>query len=286
MNVTTLKPVGFCYGVISAIDYAKKIKKEHQDKNVYIFGLLVHNNDVTKYLESFDIHTIDTSKINEIERLNKFNKDDIVIFTAHGHNFLYEKILKDNGVTYYDAICPRVKQNVDIILNTNEDVIYIGKKGHAETEAALTFKDNVHLYNLNDKFDYSKIKSKNPLVINQTTLSFLEISHIHEDIKKHLENANILDEICHTTKNRQEKILNIKQDFDLLVVVGSKVSSNSTKLYELAKNKYQNKEVIFVENTLDLKNYDLTSFKNALVASGTSTPLTSIEEVIEKLREI
>ena len=114
----------------------------------------------------------------------------------------------------------------------------------------------------------------------------MEISHIHEDIKNNLENANILDEICHTTKNRQEKILNIKQDFDLLVIVGSKVSSNSTKLYELAKNKYQNKEVIFVENTLDLKNYDLTSFKNALVASGTSTPLTSIEEVIEKLREI
>ena len=80
MNVLLSKPIGYCYGVTNAINIAKNIINKHQDKNVYIFGLLIHNKEIIPYLESFGIKTIDTSNIDVEDRLNKFTSDDVVIF--------------------------------------------------------------------------------------------------------------------------------------------------------------------------------------------------------------
>ena len=72
MNVLLSKPIGYCYGVTNAINIAKNIKNKHQDKNVYIFGLLIHNKEIVPYLESFGIKTIDTSNIDVEDSLSKF----------------------------------------------------------------------------------------------------------------------------------------------------------------------------------------------------------------------
>ena len=94
--VTLLKPIGHCFGVIKAFEIAKKTKALYLDKNIYVFGLLVHNEEVNDYLNKLGIKTIDTSSY-PLKLLKSFTKDDIVIFTAHGHPLEYEEILKNNN---------------------------------------------------------------------------------------------------------------------------------------------------------------------------------------------
>ena len=106
--IKLLKPIAHCYGVINAINLAKKVASEHKDKNIYVFGLLVQNEEVVKALEEINIKTIEMNEDNAIELLNKFTPNDIVIFTAHGHPQVYEEILNRNHVTYVDATCKKV----------------------------------------------------------------------------------------------------------------------------------------------------------------------------------
>ena len=164
--ITLLKPIGHCFGVLKAIEIAKETKEKYKDKNIYVFGLLVHNEEVTKELDSYGIKTIDLTNKNPLEVLKKFNSRDIVIFTAHGHPDVFEDILSIRGVTYFDATCPKVKECFNAIRNSKE-TIYIGKRNHPEANAALTQNDNVLFYDINEKFDYSKVKTDNPLSIKQ-----------------------------------------------------------------------------------------------------------------------
>ena len=282
--IKLLKPIAHCYGVINAIELAKKVASEHKDKNIYVFGLLVHNDEVTKSLLDLGIKTVDLTNVDPLARLKEFNKDDIVIFTAHGHPFRYESILKENGITYYDATCPKVKECFDII-KKNKETIYIGKKNHPEANAALTMNEHVLFYDINEKFDYSLVKTTNPLVINQTTLSFLELEDIHKDIKNHLPNAEIVDEICNATLLRQKAINELGDSVDAIFIVGSKKSSNTLKLFEVAKNRHPNKKIYFIENIDEVKKMEV-NFVNAVIASGTSTPLDTINQIKEYLESL
>ena len=90
--ITLLKPIGHCFGVIKAIEIAKEAKHKHQDKNVYVFGLLVHNEEVVKELDKIGVKTIEFNQDNASEKLKQFDKNDVVIFTAHGHPLEYETI--------------------------------------------------------------------------------------------------------------------------------------------------------------------------------------------------
>ena len=282
--ITLLKPIGHCFGVLKAIEIAKDTKEKYVDKNIYVFGLLVHNEEVVKALEDIGVKTIETNEDNAIELLNKFTKDDVVIFTAHGHPLVYETILQKNDVTYVDATCKKVKDCFNVIKETDE-VIYIGKSHHPETVAALTMNKNAHLYDIKTGFDYSLLKSNNPLVINQTTLSFLELEHIHQEIENKLPNARFYDEICNATLLRQKAIKELKDDVDTIVIVGSKKSSNTMKLYEIARSIHPSKQTILVNNVDELKSYNL-KFKNAVIASGTSTSIETINKIKDYLEKM
>lgn len=285
MNVTEIKPIGFCYGVSNAIDKAKEIKEKNQDKNVYIFGMLVHNESVVSDLKEHGIITVEANPT----ILPTFTKDDIVIFTAHGHKEEWELPLKQNGVTTFDLTCPTVARCMSIIkdeLSKGNQVIYIGKAGHPEAEASLSLGDNVILYDIKNGMDYKLISDKSPFVANQTTLSLLEIKDIHEDIKSHYEHARVIDEICGATRARQQAILNLKEDVDAIIVIGSVKSSNTDKLYCLAKDKYPSKTVLKVDSVESLKGYDLSNVKNVAITSGTSAPSRDIDDIRNYLRSL
>ena len=275
--VTLLKPIGHCFGVLKAIEIAKSVKEKHQDKNVYVFGLLVHNEEVVMGLDKAGIKTVEFNQDNALEVLKKFNKNDVVIFTAHGHPLAYEEVLNENGVTFYDATCTKVKECFNVIKAAKE-VIYIGKNGHPETVAALTMNPNAHLYDIGGGFNYSLLKTDNPLVINQTTLSFLELDRIHQEIKNKLPRAVFNEEICNATLLRQEAIYKLNDDIDTVIIVGSKKSSNTMKLFDVAKNAHPNKQVILVNNVNELMECHL-NFNNAVIASGTSTSIETINAV-------
>lgn len=288
MEVKELRPYGYCLGVVNALKLIEEVKKKHLDKSIYVFGMLVHNNDVVKSLNEKGIITIDTTKIDKIERLKKFTQNDVVVFTAHGHNQKWDEILKNNGVIYYDASCSIVLKNMSLIRDnlSSSQVIYIGKKNHPETEANLTLSTNVVLYDIKEGIDYTKITVDNPFVTNQTTLSILELQEIHNDIKNHYKNARFVDEICSSTRIRQENIINEKEEYDLVVIIGSVHSSNTEKLYQIAKSRFKDSLIIKVENLEDIKKYDLSKYHTALITSGTSTPLESIIGIRDYLRGI
>ena len=283
MSVTLLKPIGHCFGVLKAIEIAKETKEKYKDKNVYVFGLLVHNEEVVKELDNYGIKTIEMNEDNALDLLNQFNKNDVVIFTAHGHPEAYEDVLKKNGVTFVDATCKRVKDCFKVIKSA-EEVIYIGKSHHPETVAALTMNKNTHLYDISGGLDYSLLKTNHPLVINQTTLSFLELGNIHQEIRSKLPKAVFCDEICDATLLRQRAIMKIGDDIDTIIIVGSKRSSNTMKLYDIAKSAHPNKQTILANNVDELKQYQFDN-KNVALASGTSTSINTINKIKEYLEK-
>ena len=283
MQVLILKPAGYCYGVIHAINQAKEIKQNNPDKRVVVFGLLVHNKTVQDELAALGIETLDISNKDPYPELDKFNQDDAIIFTAHGHPKKYEEILDKKGIKYYDLTCFKVQQTFELIKEAKE-IIYIGKKGHPETTTALTMNPSIHLYDIQDGIDYAKIKTKDPIIINQTTLSFLELRDIHQEIQKKLPDAIITNEICDAAYLRQKALKELDDSYDAIIVIGSKLSSNSNKLYQLALHYHPTKKNYFIENKQDLGNQKL-DFQKVVLVSGTSVPPAVINEIATYLKE-
>lgn len=288
MKVFTCTPRGYCSGVINAISLALKQRKEHPNSKIYVYGKLVHNEDVIRLLDENGIITL--NYINNYALLFKgLEKGSFLIFTAHGHLADYEKAALDAHLIIVDATCPRVKENIDFIKKSiveGKEIIYIGKALHPETIAALSISDKVYLFEHNSSFDYSKIKTNNPIVLNQTTLSFLDIKLEHEQILKHLPQAIIKNDICNATYLRQEAVYNIPKEVDLIIIVGGSSSSNTQRLVDIAKSNFPHVEVKRILNIDDIKSTDLTKFKYAAVAAGTSTPLEKTNEVIKYLKEL
>lgn len=288
MKFTRLIPISYCFGVTKAINDTLKIRKEYPDKDIYFFGDLVHNQKVINFFESLGIKVVSFTENNAFEKLEDFKTNDIVIFSAHGHDKKYEDILNKKGIKYFDTTCIKVKKNLDLIKDSTKQIIFIGKKDHPETFASLSYSNNILLYDINNfgSFDFSLVKEKEPLILNQTTLSINEIKNIFLDIKNHIPKAKFVDEICDASRIRQTKIISINPSIDLVIVVGDKKSSNTTKLYNLSKEYNKHATSIMVNGIDDLKEYDLTKYKNALITSGTSAPLFLIEEVEKYLEEI
>ena len=285
MEVKIFEPISFCFGVKRAIELVNKIREEYPYNNIYLFGELIHNKSVMDELALKGIKVIEFSKNSAEIQLNTFKAGDIVIFSAHGHDKNYEKILIKNGVKYFDSTCPIVKVNLNRISKANGDVIFVGKEGHPETLASLSKGKNVYLYDINSKFDYSQIKSEQVYVMNQTTLSIFELKRIFKDIKEHFPNAIFTDEICNESRIRQENIASISDDYDLVIVIGDKNSSNTTKLYDIA-NKNKNRKNYLVSNLDEVKTIDLSQHKKVALFSGTSCPKYIIDEIYEYLRGI
>ena len=284
MFVSLIKPQGFCSGVTKAVSIARQAKAEHPNENVYILGMLAHNQTLIDSLTKEGLITL--SDENEIESLEKLKKGDVVVFTAHGHSDKVEQKAKELGLIIYDATCFKVKSNLEKIkaeIKAGHQVIYIGQKGHKETNAALSVSDNVSLYDTKLLINYYFITDKNPYVINQTTLNCQELNKFHQDILEHIPGARIENEICAATRLRQEAVAKIDKDTDLIVVVGHQKSSNSNRLFEIASNTYKDSMVIMVNDLEELKHYDIDSKKKAAIVSGASTPQYVVDDIYNYL---
>lgn len=286
MEITVVEPQGYCAGVTNAINIALKARKDYPDRDVIVIGMLVHNQEVVSELGKAGISTFyDPNKTSE-EMLKFIKSGSVVIFSAHGHDSKLDEIAKAKGLIVYDTTCPKVKNNLELIkkeLSENHQVIYIGHKNHPEALAALSISKNVIFYDMKMGVKYSLIKDKNPLVINQTTLNILAIQEIYEDIKKHITNARVLDEICNTTRLRQEAVQNLK-DVDLIIIVGDNNSSNTRRLYEIASISHPDSVSILISKLDELDEELLSGISHVAIASGASTPKKAIDEIIEYLK--
>ena len=289
MKITIIEPKSYCAGVTNAINIALKAKQDYPSKNIYILGKLVHNQLVINYLNEHGIKTLYDPKKTYEQLIQTVPSQSILIFTAHGHDKKLDDMALQRSIMIMDTTCPKVKHNLDLIeneLKNNHQVIYIGHKSHPETEAALSLDKNVLLYDVKFGFDFHAVNDQSPLVINQTTLNIIDIKKNFEDIQRHVPNARILEEICNTTRLRQEAVIALPDDVDLIIVVGDIFSSNTKRLYEIATMSHPDAISVMVSELHELNLSLLKEKKHVAIASGASTPLFAIEEIVNYLENL
>ena len=120
-------------------------------------------------------------------------------------------------------------------------------------------------------------------MISQTTLSKFEVEEINKKILEKHPNAKFLNGICNASTKRQEALMNLSDDVDLIYVVGGANSNNSKTLFSLAKNLYPNKKVQLIQNADDIYKKDLYGLSKVVISSGASTPKEVINEIKSKL---
>lgn len=282
MEVKAIVPRGYCKGVVRAINIAKKASQQYQ--NVYILGMIVHNQYIVKALEDMGVHTIDHKGKTRLELLDDIEHGTVII-TAHGASDQVFEKAKQKGLNVIDASCLDVIKTHDLMkdkLNHDYEILYIGKKGHPEAEGAISIdKKRIHLISNQD--DINKVdKSKHYVMTNQTTMSLYDVYDLCEYAKHVLPHVEIARETCTATKIRQEAIQNIEDDVDIVFIVGDPHSNNTQKLASIAG---KNKEVHMIESLQDLNIDYLKGKKKAAVSSGASTPTYLTNQVIDFLKQ-
>lgn len=280
MDILKINPQGFCKGVELAISKSLNLKLNN---NIYCLGALIHNDIMVKRLKDMGIETISKKGATRLELLDMVPANSTVIISAHGASPAVFKKALDLGLKIIDATCAfvyRTHNEIKKYIELGYDIYYIGARGHAEAEGACGISDKIHLISSLDDIDKYEFSSKS-FVINQTTMSLFDISKYHKKIKDKNPNVLISNTICMATTKRQEAVINARP-CDLFIVVGDKMSSNTTKLYNLASQKGK---AIMIENIDGIKNYDFKGINTINITSGASTPSDIVDEIIKYLEE-
>lgn len=281
-NIRLAKFAGFCYGVKRAVETAKKLKQDNPDKNIYILGELIHNTDVINELESLGIKTI-----YEVPEKG----DGICIVRSHGEApEVFEKI-KNAGFELVDLTCPDVKkvQQRAIELAKNDYfVVIVGKPNHPEV---MAIKANADLYSskvavattIEELEPYADIikAHKRVGVVVQTTQMVSSLNLVVNYLNTIAKEILIHNTICQSTAMRQKEAKELAKESDLMVVVGSKKSANTTHLAEILKNCTK---TIHIENDSELTQNEFANINNIGITAGASTPQIVIDKVINKIR--
>lgn len=284
MEIVLGKTAGFCYGVRNAVTNAEEKLKEH--KHVSCLGELVHNGEVIRKLENLGMHVVE-----KIEDAN-----EKVIIRAHGiAKEIYNKA-KQLNIQIFDFTCPSVLKIHKIAEEYAEKGYYIfliGTKKHPETLGTISFcGNNSYLLENEEEIDdaienLNKSKIKKLFIIVQTTFSLEKFETMINDIKSKLNNdieLEVKNTICNATKIRQEETSNISKNVQCMIIIGGKNSSNTKKLYEIAKENCENTYIIETKNELQLE--ILKKYDKIGIMAGASTPDESINEVINALQEL
>lgn len=281
-NIKLAKFAGFCYGVKRAVDTAKKLRLENPDKNIYILGELIHNTDVINELEALGIKTI-----YEVPEKGA----GIIIIRSHGEAPEVFDRVKNAGFEIVDLTCPDVKkvqQRAIELAQKDYFVVIVGKSNHPEVIAikanAEMFTKNIAIATTAEELKpyEEKIKSHKKVgIVVQTTQMVSSLNAVVTYINTIAKEVIIYNTICQSTSMRQKEAKELASESDLMVVVGSKKSANTTHLAEILQNCTK---TIHIENDSELDEKLFTNINNIGVTAGASTPQNVIDKVISKIR--
>jgi 4-hydroxy-3-methylbut-2-enyl diphosphate reductase len=285
MEVVKITPRGYCHGVVDAFRIARRVREE-TDGPVHMLGMLVHNTHATDDLQAQGIALVDQP--NRLAGLDQI-KDGTVIFTAHGVSPQVKQRAVELGLKPVDATCSDVVRTHELVADLaakGYDVVYIGRKGHPEPEGVMgEAPGRVHLVQDPADIDALDLNGDRIAVTCQTTLSVWDTEDLIGRVKARYPHAEVYNEICRATQERQEAAVEAARDVDVVIVVGSARSSNSLRLVEVVK-KLGGKPAYLVDRMEDL---DLEWFKGVGrvgVTSGASTPTQLTRRVIEFLEQL
>ncbi|MDU2897671.1 MAG: 4-hydroxy-3-methylbut-2-enyl diphosphate reductase [Finegoldia magna] len=269
MNIIVQQNAGFCYGVERAIE----IIENDPSKLKYTLGQLIHNEQECKRLEALGIKQIDD--------YTQAEKGSTIFIRSHGATLKLKEEIKNNGYKLVDLTCPSLLKIYEKINKKHDEgykIIIIGDPNHPEIIAMKgQVENNVEVVNSID--EAKKIKGEKLYVISQTTnlkRKFLEISDI---IVRGNTNVVIDNTICGATKSRQMACLELSKNVDYMIVIGGLNSSNTNKLYDIAKQNC--KKVLRIETYKDICIDDsIIESKLLGITAGASTPAWIIEDVM------
>jgi len=303
------KHAGFCFGVKKAIEIAEETAARNKGKKTYVYGQLVHNERVIDDLQKRGIEFI--------EDIENIPEGAVTVLRAHGEpGTTYRKLrLKniDKNNNLNDATCPLVTlvHNVAIKLKNNGyEVIIFGKKDHPEsigTSYHIRGKDTFIVEAPEDAASVVEYVNRNNFkkiaIISQTTMSVTGYKKLIDNIDNILNKSSgkkfeelhlslkdmsmpyvFVDTICNPTKQRQSDTEEIAKKADVMVVIGGKNSSNSKEL--AAKSKELGVETYFIQSADQVKKGWFNGKEHIGVTAGASTPDVTINEVVDKIKEI
>jgi len=284
-QIKLANPRGFCAGVDRAIDIVNKALDIY-GAPVYVKHEVVHNKVVVSDLR--DRGAIFVEEIDEIP------DDSLVIFSAHGVSSAVEEETKSRNLNFFDATCPlvtKVHMEVRKHAKASKDIILVGHEGHPEVEGTMgrhINSDNSSIYLVQNESDAKNIKINNPTklaLVTQTTLSVDETKSIIDILKYRFPDIDIpkKDDICYATQNRQDAVKQLALESDFMIVVGSKNSSNSNRLSELAEK--CGCRSILIDEFTDIDLDDLNKYSKISITAGASAPESKVMEIAKSLEQ-
>ncbi|WP_167372373.1 4-hydroxy-3-methylbut-2-enyl diphosphate reductase [Vibrio qinghaiensis] len=287
MKILLANPRGFCAGVDRAISIVERALELYQPP-IYVRHEVVHNRFVVEGLKQRGAIFV--------EDLHEVPDDNIVIFSAHGVSQAVRLEAKARALTVFDATCPlvtKVHMEVARASRRSMEVVLIGHAGHPEVEGTMgqyaSKKGGMYLVEKPEDVESLKAIVKDPTnlhYVSQTTLSVDETADVIDKLREVFPDIQgpRKDDICYATQNRQDAVRQLALDVDLVVVVGSKNSSNSTRLKELAEKLGTPGYLIDCPEDIDPTWFD--GKKTVGVTAGASAPEALVNQILERIKEL
>ncbi len=282
MELYIAKHGGFCFGVKRAVETAIATTEAHDARRpIYTYGPIIHNQDVVKMLAERGAQVIDT--LDDIH-------DCTVIVRSHGVGEAFYKEAEEKHLDVIDTTCVFVKKVHRLVKESaekGERIIICGDPDHPEVKGICGWAaDKIHVVDSVEnceKLVTMLLAYRDPLcIVAQTTLNTKLWEALTEQFKKLPLQIHIHNTICSATRLRQDEVHDIAQKVDFILVIGGKESSNTQKLFEIAK-KYQ-KKAQHIENVDEINVNFLKKYDKIGIVAGASTPDWVIQEVIQKLK--
>ena len=284
-EVLLANPRGFCAGVDRAIEIVERALEKH-GRPIYVRHEIVHN--------KFVVDDLRKKGAVFIEDLADVPRGATLVFSAHGVSKAIRKEADDRGFQVFDATSPLVKKvHVEVIKRRQEgyDIIMIGHDGHPEVEGTMG-QSETGMYLVETESDVEKLtvrgdgNSGKLTYVSQTTLSVDDCQRVIDALKRKF--PHIIgpkqDDICYATQNRQDAVKFMAPLVEVVIVVGSRTSSNTNRLRELADTlgctTYQ------LDSAAELKEEWIAGKKRIGVTSGASAPDVLVRDVIAKLKSL
>tara|TARA_B110000285_G_scaffold116468_1_gene131996 strand:- start:7227 stop:8144 length:918 start_codon:yes stop_codon:yes gene_type:complete len=274
-------PRGFCAGVDRAIEIVECAIEKH-GAPIYVRHEVVHN--------KFVVSNLKKKGAIFVEEIDEVPKGGVVIFSAHGVSQAIRKQTSEITNIIYDATCPlvtKVHKEVNRRQKQNHQVILIGHAGHPEVEGTLGQSNESNHINLIESInDVEGLELSEDLDISyttQTTLSVDDTKLIVNSLKTKFPKIQEpkKSDICYATQNRQDSVKVMIKNSEMLLVIGSKNSSNSNRLKEIAEK--SGKPAYLIDGSADIKNEWLSGIDSIGVTAGASAPEILVQAVVSYL---
>ena len=283
MQVLLANPRGFCAGVDRAIDIVERAL-ELFGRPVYVRHEVVHNRHVVERLRGLGAIFV--------EELSEVPEASTVIFSAHGVSRAIEEQARTRRLTVFDATCPlvtKVHMEVQSYAREGRDVILVGHAGHPEVEGTLGRFDaswGGRMYLVQSRADVAALEIRDPArlaFVTQTTLSVDDTAEIVAALRARFPQLTTprREDICYATQNRQDAVKKLLEECDVLLVVGSRSSSNSNRLRELADR--AGVPGYLIDGPGELRPEWLEGKRAVGVTAGASAPELLVRQVLEQL---